>query len=149
MGLVWIILSGIDLQNKTTEGLGGECSKCVTILGNEIAGGSRGNIDLFIMNLCPNYFLFPVNKYNVGREEFMWAWPPFIKEGQRNVLWKSSYRGLWTCRFLKRQLRGENWKRCNIHHFLCKFNIKMSTTLLWGASQNVICDHVLGGINMV
>ena len=68
MGLLWIILQGIDLQNINTEGLG---SKCVTVLCNEIAAGSRGNIDLFIINLWPNYFLFPVNKCNMGRGEFI------------------------------------------------------------------------------
>lgn len=38
------------------------------------------------MNLRPNYFSFPVNKCNVGREEFIWKWPPFIKEQHRSVL---------------------------------------------------------------
>lgn len=71
MGLVWIILWSIDLQNITTEELGVECSKCVTILCNEIAAGTRETIDLFIMNLCQNCFLFPVNKSNVSREEFI------------------------------------------------------------------------------
>lgn len=40
---------------------------CVTKLQQR----AEGNIDLFKMNLCPNDFLFPVNKCNVGGKFYL------------------------------------------------------------------------------